>query len=234
MNKSKLDAYANVSISPKEAIDGCIHKLQINDESPINLVIPPRIKHEQIMRLAGKGNFQPQTGRRGDLYLTILIEGEARTSKINVDGYSSGTRISKNKKGLITAGIGIVLVGALGVVAQYAEQTKNKSITPDLDVIDTIKEITPVTEPTITTSRQVSTAQDFGRYGDPRNAETCLAARRYNALVSLQRDAKRTGFIVESFMNHKYLTERGTTLTQAENHYRAWKDYIESNCPDAW
>lgn len=128
MNKSKLDAYANVSISPKEAIDGCIHKLQINDESPINLVIPPRIKHEQIMRLAGKGNFQPQTGRRGDLYLTILIEGEARTSKINIDGYSLDIRIPKNMKGLITAGIGIVLVGSLGVIAQYAEQTKNKSI----------------------------------------------------------------------------------------------------------
>ena len=77
-------------------------------------------------------------------------------------------------------------------------------------------------------------AQDFGRFGDPRKPEACTAGRKYNALMSMQPGAKRYGYIIESFMNHKYLTESGTALVQAENHYRAWKNYVRKNCPDAW
>jgi len=76
-------------------------------------------------------------------------------------------------------------------------------------------------------------AQDFGRYGDPRKPSTCSTARKYNALASMS-GSKRYGFLVESFMNHKYLTETGLALTQAENTYRAWKSYIKNNCPNAW
>lgn len=77
-------------------------------------------------------------------------------------------------------------------------------------------------------------AEDFGKYGDPRNPSTCSTARKYNALASMSPGAKKYGYIVESFMNHKYLTETGLTLTQAENHYKQWKSYIKNNCPDAW
>jgi len=75
-------------------------------------------------------------------------------------------------------------------------------------------------------------AQDFGRYGDPRTPEACSAGRKYNALVSMS-GGQRYGYLIESFMNSKYLTESGTALVQAENHYRAWKNYIQRNCPDA-
>ena len=98
MFKTNLDHYAYISISPINAIGGCIQKLNINNEELIDLVIPPGIKHRQLMRLTGKGDFQPGTGRRGDLYLTILIVGEARTSKASVDCHSSSTSLRPPNK----------------------------------------------------------------------------------------------------------------------------------------
>ena len=91
MEKSNLDADGNVQISSDDAKNGCIHKLQINDDAPINLVIPPGTKHEQVMRLKAKGNFQPQTGRRGDLYITVYVDGQPRTSTVKVNNYAKGT-----------------------------------------------------------------------------------------------------------------------------------------------
>ena len=76
-------------------------------------------------------------------------------------------------------------------------------------------------------------AQDFGRYGDPRDPETCTIGRQYNAMASLS-GGRRYGYLIESFMNAKYLTESGNALAQAENHYREWKNYVQENCPDTW
>jgi curved DNA-binding protein len=36
--------------------------------------IPPGVKHGSRLRLKGKGNLQPGTGRRGDLYLNLQLQ----------------------------------------------------------------------------------------------------------------------------------------------------------------
>lgn len=164
MKDRTLDAQESIILTPAEAEKGCIRKLVINNESPIDLVIPPGIKHEQIMRLSGKGNYQPRTGRRGDLYLRILIEGEARTIRIRMDRSSSEVGTIKNRKKLVAAGMCMILVGALGVVTRHPGITRiqftpgnpvisqtskddaNKTHRPP-DISDTVnKESTPETE----------------------------------------------------------------------------------------
>lgn len=115
MRKDNLDADGNIQISSDEAKNGCIHKLRINDDAPINLVIPPGTKHEQVMRLKGKGNFQPQTGRRGDLYITVYIDGIPRTSTVKVNNYARGAVILKKSQKITIALLGIVLVGGVSV-----------------------------------------------------------------------------------------------------------------------
>ena len=55
-----------------EAFRGCERTLQVNQER-VQVRIPAGVKPGSRLRLKGKGNLQPSTGRRGDLYLTINL-----------------------------------------------------------------------------------------------------------------------------------------------------------------
>jgi curved DNA-binding protein len=68
-----LDAEASISLSFSEAFRGCERTLAVNDER-VQVRIPPGVKPGSRLRLKGKGNLQPGTGRRGDLYLNLQLQ----------------------------------------------------------------------------------------------------------------------------------------------------------------
>ena len=68
-----LDAEAAVKVTFSEAFRGGERTLSVNDER-VQVRIPPGVKSGSKLRLKGKGNVQPGTGRRGDLYLVIEVQ----------------------------------------------------------------------------------------------------------------------------------------------------------------
>ena len=68
-----LDAEATVSISFAEAFRGTERALSVNNER-VQVRIPAGVKNGSRLRLKGKGNLQPGTGRRGDLYLNLNVK----------------------------------------------------------------------------------------------------------------------------------------------------------------
>jgi len=68
-----LDAEATLSLSYADAFRGCERTLAVNEER-VQVRIPPGVKDGSRLRLKGKGNLQPGTGRRGDLYLTLKLQ----------------------------------------------------------------------------------------------------------------------------------------------------------------
>jgi len=59
-----------------EAFHGCERTLAVNDER-VQVRIPPGVKSGSRLRLKDKGNLQPGTGRRGDLYLNLQLQDHA-------------------------------------------------------------------------------------------------------------------------------------------------------------
>jgi curved DNA-binding protein len=68
-----LDAEATIRLNLSEAFRGSERTLAVNDER-VQVRIPAGVKPGSRLRLKGKGNLQPGTGRRGDLYLTIEVQ----------------------------------------------------------------------------------------------------------------------------------------------------------------
>ena len=68
-----LDAEATVKISFAEAFRGTERTLSVNDER-VQVKIPAGVKTGSRLRLKAKGNLQPGTGRRGDLYLNLELQ----------------------------------------------------------------------------------------------------------------------------------------------------------------
>ena len=68
-----LDAEASLSLSLSDAFRGCERTLSVNDER-VQVRIPAGVRNGSRLRLKGKGNLQPGTGRRGDLYLNLQIQ----------------------------------------------------------------------------------------------------------------------------------------------------------------
>jgi curved DNA-binding protein len=68
-----LDAEATLSLSYSDAFRGCERTLAVNEER-VQVRIPAGVKPGGRLRLKGKGNLQPGTGRRGDLYLQIELQ----------------------------------------------------------------------------------------------------------------------------------------------------------------
>lgn len=68
-----LDAEASITVSFADAFRGSERTLAVNNER-VQVRIPPGVKHGSRLRLKGKGNLQPGTGRRGDLYLNLQLQ----------------------------------------------------------------------------------------------------------------------------------------------------------------
>ena len=68
-----LDAEATIRLSLADAFRGCERTLAVNEER-VQVRIPAGVKNGSRLRLKGKGNLQPGTGRRGDLYLTLELQ----------------------------------------------------------------------------------------------------------------------------------------------------------------
>ncbi len=71
-----LDAEATVKVSFAEAFRGTERTLSVNEER-VQVRIPQGVKSGSRLRLKGKGNLQPGTGRRGDLFLNIDVQPHA-------------------------------------------------------------------------------------------------------------------------------------------------------------
>jgi len=68
-----LDAEATINLTLSEAFRGCERHLSVNEER-VQVRIPAGVRSGSRLRLKGKGNLQPGTGRRGDLYLNLQIQ----------------------------------------------------------------------------------------------------------------------------------------------------------------
>ena len=68
-----LDAEASLNISFAEAFRGSERTLSVNNERVL-VRIPPGVKNGSRLRLKEKGNLQPGTGRRGDLFLMLSVK----------------------------------------------------------------------------------------------------------------------------------------------------------------
>lgn len=68
-----LDAEATINLSLSDAFRGCERTLAVNEER-VQVRIPPGVRSGSRLRLKGKGNLQPGTGRRGDLYLNLQLQ----------------------------------------------------------------------------------------------------------------------------------------------------------------
>lgn len=70
---AQLDAEATITITFAEAFRGCERTLAVNEER-VQVRVPAGVKNGSRLRLKGKGNLQPGTGRRGDLYLNLTLQ----------------------------------------------------------------------------------------------------------------------------------------------------------------
>ncbi|MBU6251287.1 MAG: DnaJ domain-containing protein [Cyanobacteria bacterium REEB417] len=70
---ANLDAEATISLSFADAFRGCERTLAVNEER-VQVRIPAGVKNGSRLRLKEKGNLQPGTGRRGDLYLNLKLQ----------------------------------------------------------------------------------------------------------------------------------------------------------------
>ncbi len=70
---AQLDAEAAISITFADAFRGCERTLAVNEER-VQVRVPAGVKNGSRLRLKGKGNLQPGTGRRGDLYLNLTLQ----------------------------------------------------------------------------------------------------------------------------------------------------------------
>ncbi len=68
-----LDAEVKVKLSFSEAFHGSERTLSVNNER-VKVQIPKGVKTGSRLRLKSKGNLQPGTGRRGDLYLNLDVQ----------------------------------------------------------------------------------------------------------------------------------------------------------------
>jgi curved DNA-binding protein len=68
-----LDAEATLNLSFADAFRGCERTLAVNEER-VQVRVPAGVKNGSRLRLKGKGNLQPGTGRRGDLYLSLNVQ----------------------------------------------------------------------------------------------------------------------------------------------------------------
>ncbi len=71
-----LDAEINLKVSFAEAFHGTERLLAVNEER-VQVSIPGGVKKGSKLRLKGKGNLQPGTGRRGDLYLKLDVQSHS-------------------------------------------------------------------------------------------------------------------------------------------------------------
>ncbi|BAY52300.1 heat shock protein DnaJ [Thermostichus vulcanus NIES-2134] len=66
------DVEAEMQISFQEAFQGCQKSFAIGNEQ-VTVTIPAGIKPGTKLRLRGKGQYNPYTQQRGDLYLTVQV-----------------------------------------------------------------------------------------------------------------------------------------------------------------
>lgn len=66
------DVEAEVQISFQEAFQGCQKSFQIGNEQ-VTVTIPAGVKPGTKLRLRGKGQYNPYTQQRGDVYLTVQV-----------------------------------------------------------------------------------------------------------------------------------------------------------------
>ncbi len=71
-NQIDLDAEITLKISFSEAFHGTERTLAVDGER-VQVKIPSGIRSASKLRLKNKGNLQPGTGRRGDLYINIEV-----------------------------------------------------------------------------------------------------------------------------------------------------------------
>ncbi len=68
-----LDAQITLKINFFEALNGTSRTLSVNDER-VQIEIPRGVKLGSKLRIKGKGNLQPGTGKRGDLFINIDLQ----------------------------------------------------------------------------------------------------------------------------------------------------------------
>jgi curved DNA-binding protein len=71
---SSLDQEANISLSFSEAFRGTTKRLKIGGTEEVEVRIPAGAKQGTKVRLKGKGQTNPHTGQKGDIYLIVNLQ----------------------------------------------------------------------------------------------------------------------------------------------------------------
>lgn len=110
MQEQRLDVHTTIMVTPNDAILGCTRRIQINEDAPIDVKIPPGSRSGQKLLLRGKGNFQPSTGRRGDLYLEIKVQEKEVYTREKVNTRNQTTSHWKHKRCEMTLGAASIAI----------------------------------------------------------------------------------------------------------------------------
>lgn len=75
-SSAQFDQEASISLSMTDAFNGAQKKFRIGGDS-LTVKIPAGVKPGSKIRLRGKGQLNPYTQRRGDIYLTVDIQAHS-------------------------------------------------------------------------------------------------------------------------------------------------------------
>jgi curved DNA-binding protein len=73
-SSAATDAEAEIQLTFKEALNGTEKRLVLSTQETISVRIPAGAKPGSRVRVRGKGNFNPMTQTRGDLYLRVKLQ----------------------------------------------------------------------------------------------------------------------------------------------------------------
>jgi len=242
MGIQEIDARDSIVITSENARLGCIHTVFLSDKESIELTIPAGIRNGQVMRLKGKGHCGQSTGRCGDLYLTVWIEGERRESTGSAKKQSIEDKQSRKKQLLVVLALGLALVAALAALATQISFRQNSATPGPLDSSSTnnLKQnkrdagssmVDEYTEDDTHANSDLNSVKEldseYTEWDDSSiNEETleklCEAGVFGNSVGS-GRDYTKS--IIQARM-----TVGNTTLRD----YRQLRDWFLKNCPDGW
>ena len=73
----KLDIRAELNITAKEAKNGCQKTVVITDYKKLSVTVPPGIKDGNVLRLKGAGKEDPATGKKGTVFVHIMLKNDS-------------------------------------------------------------------------------------------------------------------------------------------------------------
>jgi len=96
---NQLDALVELQLTSSEVIDEHRRTLLLNENELISVRIPAGVEEGTKIKVVGKGNFQPGTGKWGDLYLKIVFHEITKEEDWSADDFIEYAKNTKSFNG---------------------------------------------------------------------------------------------------------------------------------------